>query len=93
MSKVGKPVRFGAALKLRQAWLSDRCPDYRAAPEYSLAASISHHGKGMHSGHYTADVRQADGRWLRFDDAEVRAVPLSQVLHDRAYLLFYQRAK
>jgi ubiquitin C-terminal hydrolase len=34
---------------------------------------------------------QADGRWLRFDDGNVTAVGATQVFHDRAYLLFYQR--
>ena len=39
-----------------------------------------------------ADVRQQDGRWLRFDDASVMTVSPQKVL-DRSqevYLLFYQ---
>ena len=43
------------------------------------AATVSHHGKNPNAGHYTADVRQPDGRWLRFDDATVTSVPLSMV--------------
>jgi Ubiquitin carboxyl-terminal hydrolase len=42
---------------------------------------VSHHGKNPNAGHYTADVRQPDGRWLRFDDATVTSVPLSMVRH------------
>ena len=42
---------------------------------------MSHHGKNPNAGHYTADVRQPDGRWLRFDDASVTSVPLSMVRH------------
>ena len=38
-----------------------------------------------------ADVRQPDGKWLRFDDAELAPVPLARVVDDpKAYLLFYQ---
>jgi hypothetical protein len=33
---------------------------------------------------------QEDNRWLRFDDSNVTTVPLSRVLDDKAYLLFYQ---
>ena len=44
-------------------------------------------------GHYTADALQHDGRWLRFNDAEVDAVPLDAVLSERPYLLFYQRVR
>jgi ubiquitin C-terminal hydrolase len=35
-------------------------------------------------------VAQEDNRWLRFDDSNVTTVPLSRVLDDKAYLLFYQ---
>lgn len=47
---------------------------------------------GPAGGHYTADVLQPDGRWLHFNDAAVSSVPVSQVLSERAYMLFYQRA-
>ena len=39
---------------------------------------MTHHGKSPGAGHYTADVRQPDARWLRFDDASVTSVPLHQ---------------
>ena len=54
-------------------------------------ATVSHHGKVLSSGHYTADVRQPDSKWLRFDDTQVSVVPQARVLDERAaYLLFYQ---
>ena len=60
-------------------------------PEYDLIATVSHHGRNMSSGHYTADVRQPDAKWLRFDDTQVSVVPQARVLDERsAYLLFYQ---
>lgn len=40
---------------------------------------MSHHGKNPNAGHYTADVKQPDGRWLRFDDATVTSVPKDSV--------------
>lgn len=48
-------------------------------PNCVQVATVSHHGKNPNAGHYTADVKQPDGRWLRFDDATVTSVPLGQV--------------
>ena len=61
-------------------------------PQYSLRASVSHHGKTLTVGHYTADVCQRDGSWLRFDDNAVYQVPLNKVLGEAStvYLLFYE---
>ena len=42
-------------------------------------------------GHYTADVLQGEGRWLRFNDAVVDMVSEKTVLLEKPYLLFYQR--
>lgn len=44
-------------------------------------------------GHYTADVLQGDGKWLRFNDAVVDMVNEKAVLAERPYLLFYQRVR
>jgi hypothetical protein len=42
-------------------------------------------------GHYTTDSLQPDGKWLRFDDAQVDLVPIELVLAERPYILLYQR--
>jgi ubiquitin carboxyl-terminal hydrolase 10 len=79
--------------RILPSWVAEGCPEprHRAGAEYGLIAVVQHHGRTPAAGHYTADVRQADGRWLRFDDAELSAVPLPRVVDDpRAYLLFYQ---
>ena len=59
--------------------------------QYKLFATVVHHGRDSSSGHYTADVRQPDGSWLRFDDAKVFTVAPGRVLQERAYLLLYQK--
>ena len=143
------------ARSIHPSWVHRDCPHAGAALD--LIATVSHHGRTLASGHYTADVRQVcarlpslrsccgapakhsclpwpvaaqplastavqllwefcartrpntsvgcgtaerrsncsdalqeDGRWLRFDDSNVVAVPLSRVLDEKAYLLFYQ---
>jgi ubiquitin carboxyl-terminal hydrolase 10 len=59
--------------------------------KYEQVATVTHHGKDPSGGHYTADCKQNDGRWIRFDDAKVSLVGLNRVLHDQAYVLFYKR--
>ncbi|KAE9620198.1 putative ubiquitinyl hydrolase 1 [Lupinus albus] len=59
--------------------------------KYELVATITHHGWEASKGHYTADALYPNGQWLRFDDASVFAVGPNKVLHDQAYLLFYNQ--
>lgn len=81
------------ACRLLPSWIAELCPEprHRGGAEYELIATVLHHGKTPSAGHYTADVRQRDGKWLRFDDADLSYVPADRVINDaRAYLLFYQ---
>lgn len=57
-----KPVAFSPHLRINSRWLAGDSRDRGA--EYELFATVTHHGKSVHAGHYTADVRQADGRWV-----------------------------
>ena len=91
--QVGKAVAFDFRLALRPAWLESKSKSRDRGAAYDLVATVSHHGKSSTSGHYTADVRQADGRWLRFDDGSVFLVSQQAVLADRPYMLFYERVQ
>ncbi|KAI3789506.1 hypothetical protein L2E82_02305 [Cichorium intybus] len=44
------------------------------------------------SGHYVSYVKDLQGNWSRIDDAQVHRVPLSQVMSEGAYILFYMRS-
>ena len=76
--------------RMKSAWLAAECPQKRSSPEYDLIATVSHLGTNSTSGHYTANVRQPNGKWLCFDDSNVTMIPLSKVLEEAAYLLIYQ---
>ena len=67
-------------------------------PVYRLSAAVVHLGQGLHSGHYTAYVhpRSTTGQhaacpWYYVSDDTVRRVPLSEVLAQPAYMLFYEQ--
>ncbi|GJM96818.1 hypothetical protein PR202_ga13686 [Eleusine coracana subsp. coracana] len=58
---------------------------------YELISTITHHGKDLHRGHYTAHAKHASGQWLRFDDDHIMPVSMHTVLNDEAYVLFYKQ--
>lgn len=54
-----------------------------------LYGVIHHFGSGPNSGHYTAHVKGADGRWTMMDDDIVTPCSGPPVNHKNAYVLFY----
>lgn len=63
-------------------------------PLYMLYAVVVHLDtlNTSFSGHYVSYVKDIQGTWFRIDDSEVQAVPLSQVMSEGAYMLFYSRS-
>ncbi|KAG7671203.1 hypothetical protein Ndes2526B_g02330 [Nannochloris sp. 'desiccata'] len=90
-AKIGKFVAFEPRLSMKSSWMATGTPDRGAV--YNLVATVTHHGKTISRGHYTADVVQPDGKWLRFDDSDVYWVNEQQVLSDTPYLLVYERQR
>ncbi|KAH0466950.1 hypothetical protein IEQ34_004188 [Dendrobium chrysotoxum] len=62
-------------------------------PLYVLYAVVVHLDtqNTSFSGHYVSYVKDIQGTWFRIDDSEVHVVPLSQVMSEGAYMLFYSR--
>lgn len=60
---------------------------------YRLKAFVSHKGPSVHSGHYVATVRQADGSWVLFNDEKVVKAEGegNDVMKSLAYLYIYER--
>lgn len=91
--KLHKPLRFGPTLVLQPAWMQHTLvAQHRQGAAYELIATVSHHGVSPQSGHYTANVRQANGTWLHFDDGTVSNLTMHDVCDAGAYLLLYQRS-
>ncbi|XAR68212.1 Ubiquitinyl hydrolase 1 [Bertholletia excelsa] len=63
-------------------------------PLYMLYAVIVHVDtlNASFSGHYISYIKDLQGNWFRIDDTEVQLVPMSQVMSEGAYILFYMRS-
>ncbi|XP_010540128.1 PREDICTED: ubiquitin carboxyl-terminal hydrolase 15-like [Tarenaya hassleriana] len=63
-------------------------------PLYVLYAVVVHLDtlNASFSGHYISYVKDLRGSWFRIDDSEIHRVPMSQVMSEGAYMLFYMRS-
>lgn len=63
-------------------------------PLYILYAVVVHLDSlnASFSGHYVSYVKDMNGNWFRIDDTEVQPVPMTQVMSEGAYILFYTRS-
>ena len=59
---------------------------------YDLYGVCNHMG-GVHGGHYTANVLNANGKWYQFNDTSVTEIPETQVVTQAAYCFFYRKKK
>lgn len=59
-AQIERYIAFEQELEICSSWLSRDSKD--RGTTYELFACVTHHGKTVTSGHYTADVLQTDGR-------------------------------
>jgi ubiquitin C-terminal hydrolase len=59
---------------------------------YDLYAICNHHG-GALGGHYTATIKNANGKWYIFNDTIVNEIKDSQVNTNNAYCYFYRKIR
>ena len=57
---------------------------------YDLYAVCNHHG-GAFGGHYTASIKNPNGKWYEFNDTNVNEISEEQVVSNRAYCFFYRK--
>ena len=59
--------------------------------QYELYGVCNHSG-GVMGGHYTAYVKNANGKWYHFNDTSVTEVGIVEsIISPKAYVLFYRK--
>lgn len=57
---------------------------------YDLYGVCNHLG-GSNGGHYTAYIKNANGKWYEFDDMQIREISESNVITPHSYCFFYRK--
>ena len=57
---------------------------------YDLFGTGNHSGN-VNGGHYTANIKNANGKWYRFNDTQVSEIQESSVINQYTYCLFYRK--
>ena len=62
---------------------------------YDLFGVCNHHGGSPFGGHYTATIRNANGKWYGCNDTIVKEVPITggSIVSNLPYCLFYRKVK
>lgn len=62
---------------------------------YELFGVCNHHGGSPMGGHYTATIKNANGKWYGCNDTIVKEVPLAgdSIVSNLPYCLFYRKIK
>jgi ubiquitin carboxyl-terminal hydrolase 8 len=54
---------------------------------------VCNHGGGIMGGHYTAHIKNANGKWYIFNDTHVSEIKEENVISAHSYCLFYRKKK
>ena len=57
---------------------------------YDLFGTGNHSGSG-HGGHYTANIKNPNGKWYSFNDTAVNEIEETNVISQHTYCLFYRK--
>jgi ubiquitin carboxyl-terminal hydrolase 8 len=57
---------------------------------YDLYGVCNHHGN-ISGGHYTANIKNANGKWHKYNDSQVIEINETQIITQQAYCFFYRK--
>jgi len=85
--KINKPIMFKPKISL-DPFMSYK---HHEGVNYSLYGVLVHSGFSMDAGHYYSYIKSPSGVWYQMNDTHVRRTSLSEVLSQKAYILFYSK--
>ena len=66
---------------------------YNAAAYVYDLFGVCNHGGGVQGGHYTAYIKNANGKWYDFNDTNVNEMSAEKIISPHSYCLFYRKKK
>lgn len=52
---------------------------------------VTNHSGNVYGGHYTANIKNANGKWYSFNDTSITEIDESKVISTKTYCLFYRK--
>ena len=78
-------------IPLHNADFSKYVKGYNASSFVYDLFGVCNHGGGAQGGHYTAYIKNANGKWYDFNDTMVHEIKEEEVITPRSYCLFYRK--
>jgi len=78
-------------IPLHNADFSKYVKGYNASSFVYDLFGVCNHGGGAQGGHYTAYIKNANGKWYDFNDTLVNEIKEEEVISPRSYCLFYRK--
>jgi ubiquitin C-terminal hydrolase len=78
-------------IPLHNADFSKYVKGYNASSFVYDLYGVCNHGGGAQGGHYTAYIKNANGKWYDFNDTLVNEIKEEDVISPRSYCLFYRK--
>ena len=78
---------------LENANFSKYVKGYNAAAYVYDLFGVCNHGGGVQGGHYTAYIKNANGKWYDFNDTNVNEMSAEKIISPHSYCLFYRKKK
>ena len=88
-NKINKKIEVPLDIDLSQVVNGYNSNSYK----YNLYGVYNHFGGNRHGGHYTCNIKNANGKWYTFNDTQVNEINDRQVVSDKAYCFFYRKKK
>ena len=52
---------------------------------------VGNHTGNVHGGHYTANIKNSNGKWYNFNDTNINNINCNKVITEHTYCLFYRK--
>jgi ubiquitin C-terminal hydrolase len=78
-------------IPLKNADFSKYVKGYNASAYVYDLFGVCNHGGGAQGGHYTAYIKNANGKWYEFNDTMVSEIKEENVISPQSYCLFYRK--
>ena len=88
----GKKIQVSLDIEVDELDLRNFVEGYDKDTSIYELYGVCNHSGGTQGGHYTAFIKNANGKWYHFNDTSVSEVGLvDSIISPKAYVLFYRR--